>query len=132
MNYEELLSIPYKTCKVFLIIVFLVLIIFGVIINFKVCDVYNTYAYYKEGNLVLNIPLQYSDTLLNAQYFKVEEEKYDMNILYVSDILIDSTTKSNYQEVILDFPSSLTENMVVNINIYYDQEKVLKKLLELL
>ena len=64
MNYEELLNIPYKPWKLFITMTIIIIICGLIIINIEIYDVYNTYAYYKEGNIVLNIPINYSDTIL--------------------------------------------------------------------
>ena len=101
MNYEELLNVPYKTGKIFIIITIFIIVGILVILNVEIYDVYNTYAYYREGNMVLNIPINYSDTILNGKYFKIDDEKVDLEVLYVSDILINTDTLVNYQEIIV-------------------------------
>ena len=53
MNYEELLNIPYKPWKLLITMTIIIIICGLIIINIEIYDVYNTYAYYKEGNIVL-------------------------------------------------------------------------------
>lgn len=132
MNYEELLNIPYKPWKLFITMTIIIIICGLIIINIEIYDVYNTYAYYKEGNIVLNIPINYSDTILNGEYFKIDDEKSDLEVLYVSDILIDTDTLVNYQEVIVASSKNYPENLIINISIYYNKEKVLDKIKKLL
>lgn len=132
MNYERLLQIPYKTFKVFITIILIVIVMVLFLGNLKVCDVYNTNAYFKNNKLILNIPVTYSDTILNGEYLKIADNKYDIKITYISDILIDSRSMINYQEVILDIPDNCPENLVVNTSIYYNKEKVFIKLKKLL
>ena len=132
MNYEELLNIPYKPWKLFITMTIIIIICGLIIINIEIYDVYNTYAYYKEGNIVLNIPINYSDTILNGEYFKIDAEKSDLEVLYVSDILIDTDTLVNYQEVIVASSKNYPENLIINISIYYNKEKVLDKIKKLL
>ncbi len=132
MNYEELLNIPYKPWKLFITMTIIIIICGLIIINIEIYDVYNTYAYYKEGNIVLNIPINYSDTILNGEYFKIDDEKSDLEVLYVSDILIDTDTLVNYQEVIIASSKNYPENLIINISIYYNKEKVLDKIKKLL
>lgn len=132
MNYEELLNIPYKPWKLFITMTIIIIICGLIIINIEIYDVYNTYAYYKEGNIVLNIPINYSDTILNGEYFKIDDEKSDLEVLYVSDILIDTDTLVNYQEIIIASSKNYPENLIINISIYYNKEKVLDKIKKLL
>ena len=132
MNYEELLNVPYKTGKIFIIITIFIIVGILVILNVEIYDVYNTYAYYREGNMVLNIPINYSDTILNGEYFKIDDEKVDLEVLYVSDILINTDTLVNYQEIIVSSAKDYPENLIININIYYNKEKVFDKIKNLL
>ena len=132
MNYEELLNVPYKTGKIFIIITIFIIVGILVILNVEIYDVYNTYAYYREGNMVLNIPINYSDTILNGKYFKIDDEKVDLEVLYVSDILINTDTLVNYQEIIVSSKNDYPENLIINISIYYNKEKVLDKIKKLL
>lgn len=132
MNYEELLNIPYKPWKLLITMTIIIIICGLIIINIEIYDVYNTYAYYKEGNIVLNIPINYSDTILNGEYFKIDDEKSDLEVLYVSDILIDTDTLVNYQEVIVASSKNYPENLIINISIYYNKEKVFDKIKNLL
>ena len=132
MNYEELLNIPYKPWKLLITMTIIIIICGLIIINIEIYDVYNTYAYYKEGNIVLNIPINYSDTILNGEYFKIDDEKSDLEVLYVSDILINTDTLVNYQEVIVASSKNYPENLIINISIYYNKEKVLDKIKKLL
>lgn len=131
MNYEKLLNIPYKTYHIFLIIVTGVVIAFLILINIEVSDVYNTYGYIKEGSLVLNIPITYSDTILNGDYLKINEKNYDIELISISNILIEPNNYTNYQEITLRINDSYPENIVVNASIYYSKEKVLTKIKKL-
>lgn len=132
MNYEKLLNIPYKSFRVFLIIMAISIIVFISVLNIKVYDVYNTYAIYQNSHLILNIPINYSDTITNAEYFKIDDEKYEFEVLSVSEILVDTNAMINYQEVIISFDKVMPENTIVNVSIYYDQEKVLEKIKNLI
>ena len=132
MDYENLLNIPYKSFRVFLIIIAISIIVFISVLNIKVYDVYNTYAIYQNSHLILNIPINYSDTITNAEYFKIDDEKYEFEVLSVSEILVDTNAMINYQEVIISYDKVMPENTIVNVSIYYDQEKVLEKIKNLI
>ena len=132
MNYETLLNIPYKTWKIFIILTILLVICGIIFINVTVYDVYNTYAYYQNGTLNLNVPITYSDTILNGEYYKINDKKKELEVLYVSDIKIDSNAMVNYQEIIISSSSDYPNNLVVKISIYYNKEKIWNKLKKLL
>ena len=129
---DILLNIPYKSFRVFLIIMAISIIVFISVLNIKVYDVYNTYAIYQNSHLILNIPINYSDTITNAEYFKIDDEKYEFEVLSVSEILVDTNAMINYQEVIISYDKVMPENTIVNVSIYYDQEKVLEKIKNLI
>ena len=132
MNYEALLNIPYKTNIIFIGIILTSIVTFVIVLNTRIYDVYNTYAVFKDGNLILNVPITYSDTIINAEYYKIDEKQYDFKVLYVSEVLLDTSTMSNYQEVIISTNDIFVDNMIVNISIYYNKEKVLEKVKKLL
>lgn len=131
MNYEKILNIPYKTFSVFTIIVISIVIAFLIVINIEVPDVYNTYGYFKDGSLVLNIPITYSDTILNGDYLKINKKNYNLELISISSLLMDTNTFTNYQEVSFRIPDSYPENLIVKTSIYYAKEKVLNKIKKL-
>lgn len=132
MNTEELLNIPYNVFKLIFIIAFLLIMVFVGILNVKVYDVYNTYAYYENGNIVLDIPITYSDTILNTEYFKITDKKYEFNVMAISDVLLNRESMINYQEVTVGVDDVYPEKAIVKVSIYYNKEKVLSKIKKLL
>ena len=131
MDCESLLRIPYKTYKIGILVVAIILGLFMILGNVEIYDVYNTNAYYKDKHLVFDIPITYSDTILNGKYLKIDGKKCDYEVIYVSDMLIDANTFINYQEVIVDIDEEFPENLVIMTSIYYDKEKVFTKLKKL-
>lgn len=127
MEYEELLNIPYKRWYILLFIVTIMLILSVALLFVPIYDVYNTYGYFQDGNLVLNIPTSYSDTILNGQYYKIGDDKYEIEILYIGDMMVDSSYMFNYQEIILTSSLDYPQNLVVEVSIYYNKERLLKK-----
>lgn len=127
MTYLDLLNIRYKVKgKVFLsMIIFLGLLIY--IINIKISDVYNTFGYVEENMLNINVPLTYSDTLNKMEFIKINDEKTDLEILNISEILVDKENLINYQVISLD-GSRYKENQLMKVTIYYNKEKVWQKL----
>lgn len=126
MNYDELLNIKYKVYNGFLVLIILGIILTIYLFNNEVYDVYNTFGYINNDNLILNIPIEYSDTVVNGEYLMINDKKYNYEILNISEIL--QSNNINYQEVTLKFENQFLENMVLNTNIYHTKEKVFTKI----
>ncbi len=126
MNYDELLNIKYKVYNGFLVLIILGIILTVYLFNNEVYDVYNTFGYINNDNLILNIPIEYSDTVVNGEYLMINDKKYNYEILNISEIL--QSNNINYQEVTLKFENQFLENMVLNTNIYHTKEKVFTKI----
>lgn len=125
MNCNELLNIKYKLHSAFFIMILLGIILTVYLFNCEIYEVYNIYGYIKNHNLVLNIPIEYSDTITNGEYLIINEKKYNYNVSDISEILLNNNI--NYQEITLKLDNNFLENQVLKINIYYAKEKVLKK-----
>ena len=126
MDYDELLNIKYKVYNGFLVLIILGIILTVYLFNNEVYDVYNTFGYINNDNLILNIPIEYSDTVVNGEYLMINDKKYNYEILNISEIL--QSNNINYQEVTLKFENQFLENMVLNTNIYHTKEKVFTKI----
>ena len=66
MSYDELINIKYHVYQVFIILVGIALIVSLYALKIEVYDVYNTKGYIKNSNLVINIPIENSDTIING------------------------------------------------------------------
>ena len=126
MSYDELINIKYHVYQVFIILVGIALIVSLYALKIEVYDVYNTFGYINNDNLILNIPIEYSDTVVNGEYLMINDKKYNCEILNISEIL--QSNNINYQEVTLKFENQFLENMVLNTNIYHTKEKVFTKI----
>ena len=129
MNYDELIHIKYNVYRVFIILVIIAIIISIYITRIEIYDVYNIKGYIKNSSLVLNIPIEHSDTIINGEYLIIDEQKYEFKIANISDVLL--TNNINYQEIVLNIDNNLFENSIVDIAIYHDKEKVGTKLKEI-
>ena len=126
MSYDELINIKYHLYHVFIIITIIVLIISIYILNIKVYNAFNTKGYIKNNKLVLNIPIENSDAIINGKYLKIDNIKYNYEIENISEILLSNNI--NYQEVILNIENDFKENTITDVTIYYDLEKVATKI----
>ena len=130
MTYEELTHIKYHVYQVFIILVIIALIMSLYTLKIEVYDVYNTKGYIKNSNLIINIPIDYSDTIINGEYLVINDEKYNFEVKNISDVLLSNNV--NYQEVVLEIDSDIPENSIVDTMIYHDKEKVAAKIKELI
>ena len=130
MSVDRLLRIKYKKPINIVIVVIVIFIIVTLLLNKKIYDVYNTYGVISNNNLIVNIPINYSDTIVNGTKIKIENDYYDLNIISISNLLVGEGI--NYQEVRLKIEDEYQENMILKITIYYNKEKVLKKLMKLI
>ncbi len=130
MSYDELIHIKYHVYQVFIILVIIALIMSLYTLKIEVYDVYNTKGYIKNSNLIINIPIDYSDTIINGEYLVINDEKYNFEVKNISDVLLSNNV--NYQEVVLEIDSDIPENSIVDTMIYHDKEKVAAKIKELI
>lgn len=130
MSYDELINIKYHVYQVFIILVGIALIMSLYTLKIEVYDVYNTKGYIKNSNLIINIPIDYSDTIINGEYLVINDEKYNFEVKNISDVLLSNNV--NYQEVVLEIDSDIPENSIVDTMIYHDKEKVAAKIKELI
>ena len=134
MSYEELLRIDCKIYKKTLIVVFGIIIIFLLLLNMNFYDVYNTKGYITNNNLILNIPYNYSDTIANGKYLKINNIKYNLKIITVNSPSVDINSNLIYQEIMVKLDENLiyNDNTVLNVSIYYNKEKLFDKIKKLL
>ena len=134
MSYEELLRIDCKIYKKILIVVFGIIIIFLLLLNMNFYDVYNTKGYITNNNLILNIPYNYSDTIANGKYLKINNIKYNLKIITVNSPSVDINSNLIYQEIMVKLDENLiyNDNTVLSVSIYYNKEKLLDKIKKLL
>ena len=126
MSYDELINIKYYVYQVFIILVGIALIVSLYALKIEVYDVYNTKGYIKNSNLVINIPIENSDTIINGEYLVINDEKYNFEVKNISDVLLSNNV--NYQEVVLEIASDIPENSIIDTIIYHDKEKVATKI----
>lgn len=124
--YDELINIKYHIYQVFIILVIIAIFMSLYALKIEVYDVYNTKGYIKNSNLIINIPIENSDTIINGEYLMINDEKYNFEVKNISDILLSNNI--NYQEVVLEIDNDLSENSIVDIIIYHNKEKVAKKI----
>lgn len=128
MSCLDLINMKWKWHKKLLVIFGLFLIMTLFLLSRDVSDIYNTYGYVVNSNIVFNLDLEHTDILNKKNYIKVNGDVCDLEVLDIGDIQVDRDNLINYQEIVLDGYQSDYENQVVKLTIYYNKEKVWKKL----
>lgn len=132
MNYLDLINIKYSYKKGLFVLTTVFIIVLVYVLNLNMYENFNTYGYVQDELLNIKISIQTPDMLTNLKYIKIGSNKYKAEIKEVSDILLDEDNFINYQMVKLKIDEKLNDNQVFEISIFYNEEKVFKKILKLL
>lgn len=131
MNYCDLLNIRCSIKYYVVILLSLIIILFIIIGNKRITDVYKTVGYIKNNIVLINVPISES-MISKLDNIKVEDNKYYLDDLAISDVLLDEINLINYQEIMIDLKDNINDNLLVPVTIYYNEEKVLTKIKNLL
>jgi len=131
MNYCDLLNIRCSIKYYVVILLSLIIILFIIIGNKRITDVYKTVGYIKNNIVLINVPISES-MISKLDNIKVEDNKYYLDDLAISDVLLDEVNLINYQEIMIDLKDNINDNLLVPVTIYYNEEKVLTKIKNLL
>ena len=132
MNYLDLINIKYSFKIELFILVIAFIIIIGYVLNIDIYECYQTYGYIEDELIKVKISIEDPDVLTNLKYIKIGSDNYDAEINEISEVLIDKDNFINYQMVKLKIDERLNNNEVFKIGIFYNEEKVYKKILKLL
>ena len=132
MNYLDLINIKY-TFKFSLIIflIFFVLII-SYVLNLNIYENFTSYGYVLDDQINLKVLVDNLDILNNLKYIKIGSKDYKAEVKEISEVMLDSENFINYQIVKLEIDERLNDNEVFKVDIFYNEEKVYKKLKKIL
>ena len=132
MNYLDLINIKY-TFKFSLIIflIFFVLII-SYVLNLNIYENFTSYGYVLDDQINLKVLVDNPDILNNLKYIKIGSKDYKTEVKEISEVMLDSENFINYQIVKLKIDERLNDNEVFKVDIFYNEEKVYKKLKKIL
>lgn len=132
MNYLDLINIKY-TFKFSLIIflIFFVLII-SYVLNLNIYENFTSYGYVLDDQINLKVLVDNPDILNNLKYIKIGSKDYKAEVKEISEVMLDSENFINYQIVKLKIDERLNDNEVFKVDIFYNEEKVYKKLKKIL
>lgn len=132
MNYLDLINIKYSCKKGLFVLTTVFIIVLVYVLNLNMYESFNTYGYVQDELLNIKISIQIPDMLTNLKYIKIGSNNYKVEIKEISDMLLDEENFINYQIVKMKIDERLNNNQVFEICIFYNEEKVYKKILKLL
>ena len=128
MNYLDLINIKYSCKKGLFVLTTVFIIVLVYVLNLNMYESFNTYGYVQDELLNIKISIQTPDMLTNLKYIKIGSNNYKVEIKEISDMLLDEENLINYQMVKLKIDERLNDNQVFKIGIFYNEEKVYKKI----
>lgn len=127
-NYQRLLHIKHHNYFCFFIIISIVIFLSIYICQKSIADYINLQAVSDGNNLLITVPISYSDTIRNA-ILKIKNIRMPYTITNISELQYDDTTKINYQIYTLNLNKKYQTNEIVKVTFYYNEEKIIKKLI---
>lgn len=130
-RYSDLLYIKYDKSILIQVIIGLIFVILILTFHFEIYDV-KTYTgiYQNDHYFAINLSIYDSDTISSGEFIKINDQKYEYEIIKYEDILYNGI--NYYQTVNIKVTNDFINNEVATIKIYSDKEKVIQKILKLI
>ncbi len=132
-NKFVLLNLKPKNSLLLILMMSLLVALFISSCLVKSYENYSTMAYCvsEDGNY-LNIDTEINDVskITKSKFLKIDDKKYDFEVIEIGDLMIDEYAKINYQKILLKVNKNLIDNEIIKVNFYYDQERIIKKLIK--
>ena len=130
-NCDNLLRLKPKYFG--LIKIFFLFLIFILLMTFylDIDDIYYSKAYVECENecvLTLTLPINDVKKIKDINYISIEDKINTINSYDISDIQVDFDKGINYQIMTIITNNNLTNKTIQDIKIYYNKEKIIKKL----
>ena len=132
MNYLDLIYIKYSFKISLFILSIAFIIILGYVLNLNIYESYNTYGYVQDELINIKISIENPDVLTSLKYIKIGSKNYNAEVKEIGEVMFDKENIVNYQMVKLKIDERLNNNEVFKIGIFYNEEKVYKKLKKIL
>lgn len=132
MNYLDLINIKYSFKIVFFIFIVVFLILLVYILNLNMYEMYSTYGYVEDDKIVTKISAEFPEAISSVKYIKIGNKKYNLESYEIVDVIIDNESFINYNIVKLIIDDRLTNNVAFKFDIFYNEEKVYKKIKKIL
>lgn len=130
MDYDDLLHIKVRYGFLLFCMVILFIGICIYILNLKVRDVLPLKGIYNDGLIYVEVPIDYSDTIKNGKFIKIDKKEYAYEIKAIGVIEVDASTFLNYQVFSILLDEEFLNNEVIDITFCFNEEKIYEKLMK--
>lgn len=130
LKYEDVLFIKCPKNKVMFYFVCILIVLLYFANSMYTYDNLIVSGIYSEEIISINVLSDYSSIITRGEYIKIDDEKYEYQVLSVSEIISDGI--NYYQTIEIEVPKNYFDNEVLEINIFYDHEKIIKKIKKLI
>lgn len=132
-NYNSNMQFIHKKPKhIKWIFVFYLFLFIGLILYFSVIKIYsklNCKAIVINNNLVISSSINDINKLVKSKYFKINDKKYTFNVLNYSNIYNNGNINLQDIEISSSYKNK-KENQIIDLTFYYDEEKIIKKIVK--
>ena len=132
MNYLDLINIKYSFKKGVFVLAFLFLFDLVYILNLNMYESFTTYGYVQDNLINIKIPIEIPDIINELEYVKIGCKEYSAKLESLDEVMLDKENFVNYQIVKLKIDERLNDNEVFRLDIFYNEEKVYRKLKNIL
>jgi hypothetical protein len=131
-NYYNIINIKPNNHLLLIAITSILLLIIGCLLYVEIYDTKTFYAIANDGILNLDIEIDNSDTVINAQFIKIGDKYYKYRIVNIGDVEVDANNFINYQTYSLIVNRSFQNNEVNKVTFYYNKQRIGLKIWKML
>lgn len=128
MDYNTLLNIKVPLKLFYTILIFIFLLALIIISNLKYYETKDYEGIYQDNLIKINVYQKDLDTILNGTFIKINNQKYNYQIISLSEVIIDNN--KNYQIISIQINDQFWPNEVLNIKAYAHKESIKEKILK--
>ncbi len=127
-KFQDLINLTPQN-KLYSVVVIITVIFMCYLFTVDIYTIFITKGYYKDNMLYMSI--EYNDTskVNDAVVMSINNDKVKFTINNISEIKLDEYNLVNYQDYIIDLDKQYKNNELLDIKMYYNKERVYKKLL---
>ena len=128
MDYFSVLNLKPKYKGKYILITLVLIGLFIYILNLNIYDTLKLKGIVNNNLILINLPLQYSDTLIDGKFIKINDQRYSYQIKSISPLKIDESTLIKYQTIEIKVPRKNYQNEIIDFTIYTQKERIINKL----
>lgn len=122
---------PYKKYYIVLVLFIILTLLSIYICHESLYDRLDLTAISDGENLIVAVPVAYSDTLKTGDTVVISNQNYHYTITSISDIEANLMQQINYQNFTIKINNQYPQNQILKITFYYNKEKIIKKVIKL-